>query len=257
MRVFGRFLYALVMVGFFLLAFTYARDLMQNKYLEDVFGASLTDTNSEYPEFYYFYTSIPNYHKTEPIISIDMNGYQIRGYEVLVATINSDEQLETTEAVYIIVYSGTEDLSQVGSLYLKNDTDTVVQEIYLQRFKLLNLLNGVNDEGTVYISKDLFLQADYTRIVLEDKSEITLLDTGYELDEVDFTIKDFIQGYYDENGYLPTVADLEGLSGNDTFPNKPHVADDYVYIFYIAMGIYFTVLIFLTYIIFFRKRRHY
>jgi len=109
MRVFGRFLYALIMVGFFLLAFTYSRDLMQTKYLEDVFGASLVDTSSENPDFYYFYTSIPDYHNADPIVSIDSNGYQIMGYEVLVVSINNDELLDITEAVYLIVYSGTED----------------------------------------------------------------------------------------------------------------------------------------------------
>ncbi len=257
MRVFGRFLYALIMVGFFLLAFTYSRDLMQTKYLEDVFGASLTDTDSEYPEFYYFYTSIPNYHKTEPIIFIDQSGYQIRGYEVLIAEINNDNQLVLTEAVYMIIYSGTEDLSQVGGMYLADDTDTNTKVILIQRFKTLNIINGINDEGTVYLAKDSFFENEYTRLVLINKSSETLVDAPFTLSESDFTIKDFVQTFYDDNGYLPTIDDLDGLSGNNIFPNKPHVADDYVYIFYIGMGIYFTVLIFMTYIIFFRKRRHY
>lgn len=256
MRIFGRILYATIMVGFFLLAFTYSRDLMQEKYLNDVFGSSLTDTNSEYPEFYYFYTSIPDYHNNEPIISIDSNGYQIRGYEVLQASINNDNILELTESVYIIVYSSNEDLSQVGSLFLENSSTSASEEILLQRFHTLNLINGVNDEGSVYIAKDIFFNDTYDTILLTDQEDNVLLETSFSLDESAFIISGFVQAFYDDYGALPTLADLSNVNDNHIFPNKPHVADDYIYIFYIAMGIYFAVLIFMTYIIFFRKRKN-
>lgn len=256
MRVFGRILYATVMVGFFLLAYTYSRDLMQDKYLHDVFGASLTDENSPYPQFYYFYTSIPDYHNNQPVISVNENGYEIMGYEVMTASINNDNLLDAAESVYIIVYSDTQDLSQVGHLYLENSSTGATEEILLQRFKTLNLINGVNEEGTIYIPMDTFFNDTYDRLVLTDKQDNTLVDTAFGISPSDFIIKDFIQAFYDEHGRLPTIDDLSGLTDNHVFPNKPHVADDYVYIFYIAMGIYFVVLIFMTYIIFFRKKKH-
>lgn len=256
MRVFGRILYAVIMVGFFLLAFTYSRDLMQTQYLNDVFGASLVDENSEYPKFYYFYTSIPNYHKNVPIISIDSNGYEIMGYEVLQASVNADNELELIESVYLIVYSDTEDLSQVDYLYLQDsetDNQTIVN---LQRFKTLNIINGVNDQGTVYLPKELFLSEEFDTINLLDYSAEVLVSEDFQLSEADFTIKGFIETFFSENNRLPTIDDLDILQDNNIFPNKPHVADDYVHIFYIAMGIYFSVLIFMTYIIFFRKRKY-
>ncbi len=257
MRVFGRFLYALIAVGFFLLAFTYSRDLMLTRYLEDVFGASLTDEDSPYPDYYYFYTSIPDYHKQDPIISIDVNGYEIRGYEVLLASAIEDAELSVEEAVYLLVYSDTEDLSQVNSIVLDIEGTEVTHTIRLQRFKTLFILNGINDQGMVYLLKDLWLEADYDRLTLTNHQGDALLETGFSLTEADFTIKTLIETFYDDEGRLPDVDDLSDIQGNNIFPNRINVADDYVHIFYIAMAIYFAVLIITTYLVFFRKRRRY
>ncbi len=255
MRVFGRFLYALLAVGFFLLSFTYARDLMLTKYLNDVFAPSLIDEESDLPKFYYFYSSIPDYYKNDPIIAIENNGYDIYGYEVARASIDANNNLVVTESVYLIVYSGTEDLSQVDYLYLENQSNNTTEEISLQRFKTLNLINGINDEGRVYLAKDIFLNSNYDTINLVNKNGDLIVNTSFRLDESDFTIKGFVETFYAQNNRLPEVTDFEGLTNNNIFPNKPHVADDYAYIFYIAMGIYFSVLILSTYFIFFKKRR--
>ncbi|OQX93679.1 MAG: hypothetical protein B6I17_01905 [Tenericutes bacterium 4572_104] len=255
MRVFGRFLYALIAVGFFLLSFTYSRDLMLTKYLNDVFGTSLVDENSDLPKFYYFYSSIPDYYKSDPIIAIENNGYDIYGYEVARANIDANNNLVITESVYLIVYSSTEDLSQVDYLYLENQTNNATQEISLQRFKTLNLINGINDEGRVYLAKDLFLDDNYNTINLVNKDGELLVSTNFGISDSDFTIKTFIETFYTQNNRLPEVSDFESLTNNNIFPNKPHIADDYAYIFYIAMGIYFTLLILSTYLIFFKKRR--
>lgn len=257
MRVFGRFLYALIAVGFFLLAFTYSRDLMLTRYLEDVFGASLTDEDSPYPDYYYFYTSIPDYHKTDPIISIDVNGYEIRGYEVLLATATEDQGLYVEEAVYLLVYSDTEDLSQVNDIVLSIDGTETTHTINLQRFKTLYILNGINDQGMVYLLKDLWLEADYNRLILTNHQDESLLETEFSLSETDFTIKPFIENFYDSEGRLPNLDDLSAMQDNNIFPNRVNVADDYVHIFYIAMAIYFAVLVLTTYLVFFRKRRRY
>ncbi len=257
MRVFGRVLYAVVMVGFFLLAYTFSRDMMLSEYLKDVFGDSLTATDSEYPKYYYFYTSIPDYHNDEPLFSINSNGYEIIGYEVLISIINNNDEAELTDFVYIIVYSDEEDLSQVDYLYLENESNGVTLDIDLQRFKTLNILNGVNELGYVYLYKDPFFTEDFDKVKLVDKIGNLLVDTDFNIDETDFKIKAFVEAFYEDNGRLPVIDDLEGLSNNNIFPNKPHVADDYSYIFYYAMGIYFAVLIFMTFIIFFRKKKKY
>ena len=255
MRVFGRVLYAVVCVGFFLLAYTFSRDMMLSEYLKDVFATSLTDTESEYPKYYYFYTSIPDYHNDEPVFSIESNGYEIMGYEVLIAMINEENEAELTEFVYVIVYIDTEDLSQVDDLYLENQSTGTTANIDLQRFKTLNILNGVNELGYVYLAMDVFFSEDFDKINLLDKLGNFLVDTEFSIDEADFKIKDFVGTFYADNDRLPLIEDLEGLSNNDVFPNKPHVADDYQYIFFTAMGIYFAVIIFMTYIIYFRKKK--
>ncbi|MCK4551799.1 MAG: hypothetical protein KAU02_02695 [Tenericutes bacterium] len=255
MRIFGRILYALMAVGFFLLAFTYSKDLMMTKYLEDVFGESLIDEDSEFSKYYYFYTSIPNYHKDDPIISIESNGYEIMGYEVLRVYIDDNDELVSEESIYLIVYSDTEDLSQVGYLILENSTSDATIGIALQRFKTLNIINGINDNGTIYVVKETFLEGNYDKIYLVGQLENTLVEEDFNVEETDFNIKTFIEDFYSENNRLPTIDDLSGLTENNIFPNKPHVATDYAHIFYIAMGIYFVIIIFMTYVIYFRRKR--
>ncbi len=255
MRVFGRFLYALIAVGFFLLAFTYSRDLMLTKYLEDVFGASLTDPESEYPKYYYFYSSIPDFHNDEPIIEIQADGYEIVGYEVAQASINNNNELEIIESIYLIIYSDTEDLSHFDYMYLEDtDTDTKTT-INLQRFKTLYLLNGVNDSGTVYLAKELFASEDIDKICLVDYDDNVLVETEYTYDEDGFAIKEFMETFYDENNRIPDINDLDEMAQYNIYPNQTHVADDYVHIFYIAMGIYFVLLSLSTYLIYFRKKK--
>lgn len=256
MRVFGRFLYALVAVGFFLLAFTYSRDLMLSNYLEDVFGASLVDEDSELPKYYYFYTSVPDYHNSEPIIQIESNGYDIYGYEVLTAQFNNDNELILTETVYIVVYSATEELARVSHIEIEDSSTETITDISLQRFKTLYILNGINDEGRVYIPKETFFTDSFDKLYLIDNDDNILVDIDFDINEEDFIIEDFISTFYQDNNRLPTIDDLADLTGNNIFPNKIHVADDYQHIFYIAMGIYFTVLIVATYLIFFRKKKY-
>jgi len=255
MRVFGRILYATLAVGFFLLAFTYSRDLMLDRYLEEVFEPSLSDPDSIYPKYYYFYSSIPDYHNSEEIFWIEVNGYEIVGYEVAQVSIINDTELEVIESIYLIVYSDTEDLSEVDTLYLEDEDTGTQTEIYLQRFQTMNLINGVNELGVVYLDIDTFTNEDIDRICLTNHDGNILVDEEFSIDEEDFIIKDYMDTFYDENDAIPDIDNLQDLANQNIYPNQIHIADDYVHIFYIAMGIYFVVLILATYFIFFRKRK--
>lgn len=260
MRIFGRILYATIMVGFFLLAFTYSRDLMTTTYIEDVFGESLTDTDSELPKYYYFYSSIPDYHNSEPVIEINSGGYEIMGYEVAQVSINNEEELLVEEYIYFIIYSETQDLSQIDYMYLKDSNTEEEFKIYVDRFKTLYLLNAVNDSGTIYISKEDVLSEEFDTLCLvslEDDVEENILETSYTIDSEDFSIKDYLTNFYDENLKLPESSDLNDMASFNVYPYQTHVATDYAYIFWIGMGIYFAVLIISTYLIYFRRRKKY
>lgn len=255
MRVFGRFLYSLAAVGFFLLAFTYSRDLMMSKYLENVFEPSLTDETFEHPKFYYFYSSIPDFHNSEPVITINDSGYEIMGYEVAQTKINNNNELEVTESIYLIVYSDTEDLSAVDYINLENSTAETTHKIYLQRFKTLNLINGVNDQGNVYLSKETFFSEDFDTLCVVDKNGNNLIEVDFSISEDDFIIKSYMESFYAENERIPGTDDLNVLYSHNIFLNQTHIANDYIHIFYIAMGIYFTLLIVTTYFVFFKKKK--
>ncbi|MBI9009577.1 MAG: hypothetical protein JEZ05_06050 [Tenericutes bacterium] len=256
MRVFGRMLYSLVAVGFFLLAFTYSRDLMLSKYVEEVFGQSLTDTSSELPKYYYFYSSIPDFHNDQPVIEIVAEGYEIYGYEVAKTSFDNNNNLIVHEYIYLLIYSETEDLSVIDYLYLENQTTEATIDINLQRFKTLFLLNAVNEEyGNVYIPKDDVMAGNYDRIYLVSSDDQNIMSTAFTIEESDFVIKDYIESFYDEFTRIPDINDVSDMALNNIYPNQTHVADDYVHIFYIAMGIYFATLIVTTYLVYFKKKK--
>jgi hypothetical protein len=258
MRIFGRFLYALLAVGLFLLTFTYSIDLTANRFYNEVFGESLTNKDSTLPEFYYFYTSIPDFHQINPIISINQQNYQIRGYEVATANVNDDNEIVIEESIYWIVYSETEDLSKLSAVTVfENQTENSLS-INLVRFKTLNLLNGVNSEGNVYISKNLFLNNNFDKISLTDKSDNTIIIDDFTVNENDFIIKKSMESFFQVNNRIPEELDL------DEFDNKIgiriiHLNQDQILdpsILIKGMTIYFVSLILVTYLVFFRKRKY-
>ena len=257
MRVFGRFLYALLAVGLFLLVFTYSIDLTANKFYEEVFGTSLVDEDSTLPEFYYFYTSIPDFHKADPIISVDKNGYIIRGYEIAQAKIENDE-LIVSEYVYIIVYSSDQDLSKVDKIKLLSDSE-LMSEFYLTRFKTLNILNGVNETGNVYLEKSFFLDANISAIELISDSQQILLSELYSVEETSFTIKENLETFYQEYKRVPLGEDLDLLEDDNigikiVHTNEENKLDGSILL--VGMVGYFLVLIITTYLIFFRKGKY-
>ncbi|MCF7924902.1 MAG: hypothetical protein K9L64_07360 [Candidatus Izimaplasma sp.] len=263
MRVFGRFLYAMFAVGVFLLAWTYSIDLMRQNYYQDVFGASLVDENSALPDYYYFYSSMPDYHKDDPVINVDQNGYQVRGYEIARTIFDEDDNLEINEFLFILVYSDSQNLSNLDYLVLSENTGDDELKIKLIRYYGLEIRVSIDDNMSYYlIPKELFLEADFDKLEVLDSSENALVSvSAFSIAETDFTIKDNIEDYYLANGELPTSEDMDELAADNIYPRDSSVASndylikEYIHIFWIAMGIYFTVLIFATYFIFFRKQR--
>lgn len=259
MRIFGRFLYALLAVGLFLLVFTYSIDITANRFYEEVFGASLTDETDDVPDFYYFYTSIPDYHKSEPIISIDQEGYQIRGYEVARAEINEQQQLEITESIYIIVYSDTKDLSLLSELSLI-EADTQNEFIIpLTKFKTLNILNGVNDKGQVYIPKELFFDNNFDEINLVGKDESIIIESALSIEDTDFTIKQNLEDFYEQYEALPTEETIDNLQDDSISIKIIHLDEENQLngsVLMVNLAMYFIALALATYLIFFRRRKY-
>ena len=206
------------------------------------------------PEFYYFYTSIPNYHKSEPIIKINENDYQIYGYEVALAKINDDNELEMFEAVYLVVYSDTQDLSTISNLELNNTTTDSFEEIRLVKLGNIRLFNGVNEENVVYVPKDLFLSDSFDRILLKDTEGNAIIESALTIDETDFTIRENIEAFFGDYDRLPYSDDMEELQTKDIYMQVNHPSRLKSYLIY--LGPYFTILIVATFFIFFKRKRY-
>lgn len=257
MRIFGRIMYATFMVGLFLLAFTYSRDLIRNTYLKEVFMEPVTNESSEYPKYHYFYTAVPDYHNTEALFTIQSDNYEISGYEIITTELDDSGNLTIEEFIYFIVYSDTEDLSVIDKVTFENIESTKTVDVRLDRYQTLNILIGVNEDGYVYVPKALVLNEDnYNRIKLYDDNGLEITASEFSLDETQFVAKNFVQTFYDENNRLPVVEDFVGLTESQVLPNLTHVAEGYGYIFTYAMIIYFAILIITTYLVFFRKKKN-
>ena len=182
--------------------------------------------------------------------------YEIYGYEVIKTSIDNNNDLVVYEYIYLLVYSETEDLSVIDYLYLENQATEDTKQINLQRFKTLYILNAVNDEfANVYIPKADMVDGNYDQIHLVDYEDNTIMNTEFTIDEDDFIIKDYMEAFYSENGKVPDISNVSDMAENNVYPNQTHIADDYVHIFYIAMGIYFATLIVATYLVYFRKKK--
>ncbi|MDD3129281.1 MAG: hypothetical protein PHW21_02825 [Candidatus Izemoplasmatales bacterium] len=258
MRIFVRVLYSMLAVGIFLWIWVTAQDVMEKKFWQP-FSDSLTDESSDLPDFYYFYTSIPNYHKSEPIISIEIDGYEIKGYEVAVTAKDEDDNLVIEESIYIIVYSDNQDLSQVKELTLFETTGEKSEVIWLTRFKHLNLINAINELGEVYIPKDLFLSGEFDRIKLTNHDDEVLIESALNIDESSFTIKSSLEQFYQEHDKLPDAEDIDDLSSQSIGMQIIHEGEEFKVdgdIFFYSIGGYLIVLLITTYLLFFRKARY-
>lgn len=263
MRVFSRFLYALLAVGVFLLTFQFSIMQMREKYYDDIFGASLVDETSNLPEFYYFYASLPDYHKREPLISIDQDGYQLRGYEIARTSIEEDT-LIVEEAILFIIYNQDSNLlTLVDEIVISNDNPENNININLGRYHDLDILVSMDAQTSYYlVSKDLFdFSLNYTDISVMTSSHNVVLNDDFNITNEDFTIKENLDVYYDQYQELPTDGDLGLLDDSNidikeqVVTSNNYVVDTYLYLMGIYMGIYLILLIVTTYLIFFRKRK--
>lgn len=262
MRVFGRFLYAMLAVGLFLAALSISISYMRRQFFTDVFGGSLTAESSDLPEFYYFYASLPNYHQEQPLLTINQSGYQIRAYEIATTEISEDNELMIEEYIFFLVYhENLEDLERVDQVRISNGLVREQIDIDLINYQGLDILVSVDPITSKYLyEKSLFeFDNNYNQLLLLDSNENPILESALNLSESDFIIKDTINAFYQTNQTLPDTSDMEDIPSigiqDQEILNNYNVVDDYLYILGIVMGIYFLVLIFSTYFIFFKKRK--
>ena len=249
-------------VGIFLLVYEFSMMEMREKYYDEVFGGSLTDESSELPEFYYFYASLPDYHKNSPIIQIDSDGFELRGYEI--AKVNYDEEGTPTieENLFFIVYnSDSSILKNVYRLKVSTVDDSSSVEIRLGNYQKQDVLVSIDEVTSSYLVKksDFDFSQEYTTFKLLDSEGKIIIDKTDVLSEQDFTIKENIESYYALHQELPQWEDIDLLDDDNVFPkettvsNNYYIVDNYGYIMGIALGSYLLVLIISTYLIFFKR----
>lgn len=263
MKVFGRFLYALLAVGIFLWTFQLSIMDMRTAYYEDVFGGSLVDQSSDLPEFYYFYATLPGYHNDEAVISFDQDGFLVRGYEIALTSIE-DDVLEIEEGIIFIVYNlDPEQLQGVDKLLITSNDARDQIEVELGRYHNLDILVSMDPNTSSYLfnKEDIDFSLNYSKVSLVDPNYIRVTESVFTLSNDDFIIKDKLLAYYDAYSVLPdeeTISDLNTPNINiqdQEITDNSYVVDEYISIMGIYLGIYLLVLVVTTYFVFFKKRK--
>lgn len=251
MKIVGRIVYALVMVIFFLFTFNYAQDIMTSLYFEDN-GSPLLE--EEVVDYTFFYGSVPDYYATNPILSVDQGGYELRIFEVA-KLVQSDANYAFEPYYYVTVHSKIHVMDGVYQYVVRTseidvETNKNIEKIYsIVRFRQLNLYVGVNDLAEIYIDPQFFLDNDIIQIeVKQENQTVLMLDVSSII--FDTHIDRSLNIFYENEGRLPVNNDLvdEGI-----FQYYSHVMNDYVHVFVIAMAVYFVLLVVATYFTYFFK----
>lgn len=251
MKIVGRVVYSLVMVIFFLFTFNYAQDLMTSLYFED---RGIPILEADEVDYTFFYGSVPNYYKDEPMLSIDQNDYELRIFEIAKLE-QSNSNYSFDPFLYITFHSKVHIMDGEYKLIVRSseiDTHTDKQKelsFNLVRFRQLNLFVGVNELGEIYLNPEFFIEHSIKEIEIV-KENIVLLTIDLLTHDFSTSIEVALHQFYETENKLPVNDDMidEGI-----FPYHTHVMSDYVYVFVIAMVIYFVLLVIATYFTFFFK----
>lgn len=244
MKIIGRIAYAGFMALLFIFVLDYTKGLMESKYFQKYAEVGLQETVSDY---FFFYSSVPDFHHDEPLLSIDQAGVEIRFYEIAKANV-TESGLNVEEYVYVLVYGKTADIPADAIIRLEG---TTTLDIALGRFRTMDLYLGVNDAGSVYLERDLFTNSGYETIGLVSDLSGVLMEAPYSLSGDDFILKDALTEYYLDTQSLPVLE----LTYAGIYPYIQHVGTEFAYIFWVGIGIYTVFLVSATFLLFFRKKR--
>ena len=228
----------------FVFVLDYTKGLMESRFFQKYAKIGLEEPVTDY---FFFYSSVPDYHHDEPLISIDHEGIEIRFYEILTASV-TESGLETDEFVYVIVYGKDAPIPENAVLQLTGETELIMT---LARFRTLDLYLGVMETGSAYMPKSLLADPNFHHISVSTESDGALFLEPYELSGDSFVLQDAVIDYYEANQSLPTLE----LEAEGIYPYIRHVGDEFQYIFWIGIGLYTIILIGATIWIFFRKKR--
>ena len=248
MKILGRVAFALVVAILYLWVLDYTNGLMTTLYFDKYGTQALIETT---PDYFFFYSSIPDYHKSEPIYRYDDQNYAIRFYEV--ATVDETELgLEVGEYAYILIHDKTGTMAGNYTMVLTDDSQTDVASIEIVQFRSLDLYVGINAEFSVYINKSTLTTLPFARLSLLSSTEEVLLETTGSVESADFTIKQQLTDFFTENSTLPQLE----LQEAGVFRNNPHVMTEFEYIFWVGTGGYLSIVLLITYFLYFFRKRY-
>ena len=245
MKIVGRIFYALVMVIFFLFTFNYAQELMTSLYFEDHGIPILEEDEVDYT---FFYGSVPDYYKDEPVLSIDQNDYELRIFEIA-KLVQSNSNYTFDPFFYITFHSKVHIMDGEYKLIVRSsEIDTQIDKqkefsFNLVRFIQLNLYVWVNELGEIYLNPEFFIEHDIEEIEII-KGNIVILSIDLLTHGFSTSIDLALHNFYETENKIPVDDDMidEGI-----FPHHTHVMSEYVYVIVISMDIYFVLVIIATY----------
>lgn len=213
-------------------------------YVQKHGNAALAEEN---PTYFFFYSSIPDFHCSIPLFSYDDAEYSVRLFEIGTVE-NHGSDILVNEYGYLMIHPKEGSTSEIYTIELL-EGETLLSDWSAIQYRNLNLLVGINDEGSIYIGREYF-QGAADRLILKNASGDILLDIGFTTGE--FVIKNAINEYFETENALP-----EGLALQEdfVFPANPQIDQEFDYLFWVLTGGYMGLVILVTYFLFFFRKK--
>lgn len=245
MKFWGRLGYAVIVTLLFLWVLNFSSGLRMTLYVQKNGNAALAEEN---PTYFFFYSSVPDYHCSVPLFSYDDDAYSVRLFEIAIVE-SSDSEITVEEYGYLMIHPEEGSTSEIYTVELLQG-ETLLSEWNAIQYRNLNLLVAINDEGSIYIEKEYFLDSAPDRLVLKNASGATMLDLGFSSGE--FRIKNAVNEYYQAENALPEELSLQEDS---VFPANPQIDQEFDYLIWAFIGGYIGLVLITTYFLFFFKKK--
>jgi hypothetical protein len=245
LKFWGRLGYAVVVTLLFLWVLNFSSGLRMTMYVQKNGNAALAEEN---PTYFFFYSSVPDYHCSVPLFSFDDDAYSVRLFEI--ATIEStDPEIVIEEYGYLMIHPKEGSTSEIYTIELLQG-DTLLSDWNAIQYRNLNLLVGINDEGSIYIGREYFKESAADRLILKNATGEILMDIEFSSEE--FRINNAVDEYFEAEDALP-----EGLALQDesVFPAIPQIDQEFDYLFWVLTGGYIGLVFIVTYFLFFFRKK--
>lgn len=256
MKVLGRILFALLLAIFLPVFNNIANSVSANKYFESEAKAIFNDKTNE--DRYRIFYGATGYHRSEPLYSYYIGGYNINFFEINKVFVNKKKDVLVEEYLYIMIDNDDKILTidspqkYYFRFVMEDKNENITYRIH--QFKNLPFSTVVDNDDRALISTDIFKDNkvvkfemfDYDENEPKDRRELILAEAKLEINTDDLLMKETTIKHYN---------DLDILSENEILTVYKADTKKYSKVYSGIMISYVVIVIISTYFVFFFKKK--